>query len=154
MNRKFTILLVFVAALSLALTSVAFAQGGKDKQKFRANLDPLNGSGATGHAKLSLKGNKLNAKINSHGMAPKLPHAQHIHGFEQAVSECPTLAEDEDGDSLVNTVEGQPAYGPVLVSFTTKGDTSASSGLAVSRFPWPTPVDPSTTSAPLPSPPM
>lgn len=135
MNRKFTILLVFVAALSLAFASVAFAQGGKDKQKFRAGLEPLNGSGASGHANLTLKGNKLNAKINSHGLAPKLPHAQHIHGFEQAVSECPTLAADEDGDGLVNTVEGLPSYGPIQVSLTTKGDTSPNSALAVSRFP-------------------
>jgi hypothetical protein len=36
--------------------------------------------------------NKLETEIHSHGLAPKLPHAQHIHGFEQAVSECPTLA--------------------------------------------------------------
>ena len=135
MNRKFTILLVFVAALSLALASVAFAQGGQDKQKFRADLKPLNGSGASGHANLTLKGNKLNAKINSHGLAPKLPHAQHIHGFKQAVSECPTLAADDNGDRLINTVEGLPSYGPIQVSLTTRGGTTPNSALAVNRFP-------------------
>ena len=119
----------------MAFASIAFAQGGKAPQKFRANLEPLNGSGASGHAKLTVKGNKLNAKINSHGLAPKLPHAQHIHGFEQAVSECPTLAADKDGDQLINTLEGLPSYGPIQVSLTTKGDTSPNSALAVSRFP-------------------
>ncbi len=127
--------LVLVAALSMTLASVAFAQGGKDKDKFRADLEPLNSSGASGHANLTLKGNTLKTKINSHGLAPNLPHAQHIHGFEQAVSECPTLAADTDDDGLVNTLEGAPSYGPVQVSFTTEGDTSAASVLAVDRFP-------------------
>ena len=136
MNGRFVTVLVLVAALSLMLASVAFAQGGsKDKQKFRAELEPLNGSGASGHAKLTLKGDDLKTKIKSHGLAPNLPHAQHIHGFKQAVSECPTLAADEDGDGLVNTLEGVPSYGPILVSLTTRGDTSPDSGLAVDRFP-------------------
>jgi LPXTG-motif cell wall-anchored protein len=33
------------------------------------------------------------------------------------------------------TKEGQPAYGPVMVSLTTEGDVSMQSGLAVDRFP-------------------
>ena len=127
--------LVFVAALSMTLASVAFAQAGNGKEKYRADLDPLNRSGASGHAMLTLEGKKLTTKIRSHGLAPKLPHAQHIHGFKQAVSECPTLAADKNGDRLVNTVEGLPSYGPIRVSFTTRGDTSPASGLAVSRFP-------------------
>ena len=53
----------------------------------------------------------------------------------QAISECPTLAADQNGDGLINTVEGLPSYGPIAVSFTTTGDTSPSSGLAVDRFP-------------------
>jgi hypothetical protein len=65
---------------------------------------------------------------------PSAPHAQHIHGFKQALSECPTLAAS-GRDNLITTVEGLPSYGPIRVSFTTRGDTSAASGLAVSRFP-------------------
>jgi hypothetical protein len=125
----------------MTLASVAFAQGsldaqgGQDKQKFRAELKPLNRSGASGYANLGKGSGKLNVKIHSEGTAPNLPHAQHIHGFKQAVSECPTLAADQDGDGLVNTTEGQPSYGPILISLTTRGDTSPSSGLAVDRFP-------------------
>ncbi len=35
----------------------------------------------------------------------------------------------------MNTTEGEPSYGPILTSFTTEGDTSPESGLAVDRFP-------------------
>ncbi len=133
MKNKFGIVLVLVVALSMGLTSVAFAQG--DQQAFQAKLRPLNDSGASGVANLSLRGERLTAAIESHGMAPGLPHAQHIHGMAQAISECPTLANDDNGDGLVNTVEGLPSYGPIAVSFTTTGDTSPASGLAVSRFP-------------------
>ncbi len=135
MKNRFGIVLLLVAALSVGLASVAFAQGGADKQKFRAELKPLNDSGASGMARLILEGRELTAKINSHGLAPNLPHAQHIHGMAQAISECPTLAADQNGDGLISTVEGLPSYGPIAVSFTTRGGTSAASGLAVSRFP-------------------
>ena len=127
--------LALVGALSMTLASVAFAQAGNGNERYRAQLEPLNGSGASGHARLALEGNELTSKINSHGLAPELPHAQHIHGMAQAVSECPTLANDDNGDGLVNTVEGLPSYGPIAVSFTTRGDTSPASGLAVDRFP-------------------
>ena len=135
LSKRLTLVLLLAVAASLVLASVAFAQGGDQKKLFKADLNPLNRSGDNGVAKLALEGRKLTTKINSHGMAPKLPHAQHIHGFKQALSECPTLAADDNGDRLVNTVEGLPSYGPIRVSFTTRGDTSAASGLAVSRFP-------------------
>jgi hypothetical protein len=64
-----------------------------------------------------------------------MPHAQHIHGMAQAISECPTLAADQNGDRLINTAEGLPSYGPIQVSLTTRGDTSPASALAVDRFP-------------------
>jgi hypothetical protein len=135
MNKRFAMVLVLVAALSMTLASVAFAQGGNNKERYRAELEPLNGSGASGIARLALEGHGLDSKINSHGLAPELPHAQHIHGMAQAISECPTLANDADGDGLVNTAEGLPSYGPIAVSFTTRGDTGPQSGLAVDRFP-------------------
>ncbi len=132
-NRLGLVLLLAVA-VSLSLVSVAFAQGGTGQRFFTADLDPLNRSGAHGTAFLQSDGRELNTRIYSTGMAPKLPHAQHIHGFEKAVSECPTLAAS-GRDDLITTVEGLPSYGPIQVSFTTRGDTSPASGLAVNRFP-------------------
>ncbi len=139
-----TIVVLVAVAMSLSLASVAFANGGDDrddnqddnqKTHFEAELNPLNRSGAEGHAVLKKEGNKkLEAEIHSHDLAPKLPHAQHIHGFKRAVSECPSLAAS-GADNLITTAEGQPSYGPIQVSLTTKGDTSPASGLAVDRFP-------------------
>ena len=54
---------------------------------------------------------------------------------DQALNECPTLAQDDNGDGRINTVEGIPAYGPVVVSLNTSGDTSPGSFLEVGRFP-------------------
>jgi hypothetical protein len=135
-KKKLGLVLLLAVALSLSLVSVAFAQGGTaGLGYFKADLNPLNRSGSDGTAILHKEGGKLNTKIYSSGMSPNLPHAQHIHGFEQAVSECPTLAADDDGDGLVNTAEGLPSYGDIQVSLTTTGDTSPASGLAVDRFP-------------------
>ena len=138
MNGRFVTVLVLIAALSMTLASVAFAQGGKggqDTEKFKAKLTELNDSDAKGIARLSLEEGELTTKINSRGFSANLPHAQHIHGEEEALNECPPATADDDGDGLVSTLEGLPFYGPIRVSFTTEGDTSPASGLALDRFP-------------------
>ena len=134
MSKKLGLALLLAVALSLGLVSVAFAQGTTQKV-FMADLDPLNHSHAHGHAVLQKEGRMLDTKIVTTGLAPGLPHAQHIHGMAQAISECPTLAADTNGDGLINTAEGLPSYGPIQVSLTTRGDTSPASALAVNRFP-------------------
>jgi hypothetical protein len=142
LSRKLTIVLLFAVALSLSLASMAFANGGDDRddhdehgKHYKAHLKALNRSGAEGHATLEKEGNKkVETEIHTKGLAPKLPHAQHIHGFKKAVSECPTLAASGD-DNLITTAEGLPSYGPIQVSLTTTGDTSPKSALAVDRFP-------------------
>lgn len=100
-----------------------------------AHLDPLNDSGAKGHAHVEFKGNKAHVHIKAKRLAKGLPHAQHIHFGKQAENECPGLGKDENGDFRITTVEGVPSYGPVRASLTTKGDTSAASVLAVTRYP-------------------
>ena len=130
MKKKLSVALLVVSAAYLSLAPAAFAQ-----DMFQADLAPLNNSGASGTANLALEGDQLTTDIASEGLAPGLPHAQHIHGLEQAMSECPTILNDQNGDNLVNTTEGEPSYGPILTSFTTEGDTSPESGLAVDRFP-------------------
>ena len=133
-KKKLGMVLLLAVAVSLSLASVAFAQNGTARGYFEADLEPLNRSGADGHAILHKEGGKLDTRIYTTDLAPNLPHAQHIHGFEQAVSECPTLA-DSGRDNLITTAEGLPSYGPIQLSLTTRGDTSPASALAVSRFP-------------------
>ena len=120
-----------------ALAGPASASGGDDRAatRFSADLDELNDSGAHGTATVKIQDGTLHAKVRVRGAVPTAPHAQHIHFGEEARNECPTLFDDENGDGRLSTVDGLPAYGPIRVSFTTTGDTSPASGLAVSRFP-------------------
>ncbi|MCY7290273.1 MAG: hypothetical protein LH624_19025 [Cryobacterium sp.] len=102
-----------------------------------AELTELNGSGATGNATAVVRNQKIrNIEVHASGLTRDAPHAQHINFAEDARNECPTLAlDDTSGDGRLNTVEGTPAYGPIVVSLTTNRDTSPASSLAVSRFP-------------------
>jgi hypothetical protein len=134
LSKKLGLVLLLAVAVSLSLASVAFAQGTTTQRYFKADLNPLNRSGAEGTAIIKKEGRQLTTRIYSTDMAPKLPHAQHIHGFKQALSECPTLAAS-GRDNLITTAEGLPSYGPIQVSLTTMGDTSPNSALAVDRFP-------------------
>src|ERR687890_2253237 len=138
LSKKLGLALLLAVAMSLSLVSVAFANGGdrddrdehgkhEQGENYKAHLKALNRSGAEGHAILEKEGNKkVETEIHTKGQAPKLPHAQHIHGFKKAVSECPTLAAS-GRDNLITTVEGVPAYGPIQLSLTTTGDTSPKS---------------------------
>ena len=98
-------------------------------------LNAMNNSLAAGEASIVLEGRKADVRVKARGLAKNLPHAQHIHFGKQAENECPGLGKDENGDFRITTVEGVPSYGPVRASLTTKGDTSAASVLAVTRYP-------------------
>jgi hypothetical protein len=100
-----------------------------------APLQSLNDSGASGHAHAEFKGRKAHVHIRARGLAKNLPHAQHLHFGAEARNECPNVFDDANNDHRLNVAEGVPAYGPILKSLTTSGDTSPKSGLAVDRFP-------------------
>ncbi|HEY5805767.1 MAG TPA: hypothetical protein VIS56_00075 [Candidatus Saccharimonadales bacterium] len=127
-----------IATLGIALLSVvalgggtAFAQSGATV--YQANLHELNGSDTTGTATVEVSGNQLTVTLNTTGASPNLPHAQHIRiGGKGA---CPDQNADKNKDGLIVTTEGEPSYGKIGISLTTQGDVSASSALAVDRFP-------------------
>lgn len=100
-----------------------------------AKLRPLNDSPVTGTAVVTVDGRRLDVQVNATRLLKRMPHAQHIHFGQRARHECPTVRDDDNADHRLNTVEGLPAYGPVRVSLTTRGDTSPKSVLAVNRFP-------------------
>jgi hypothetical protein len=123
----------FAAAAALALSvGPAFAADGS----VSANLKPVAGNGVdgSGTAMVEVKGNMLTVTMAANGLLPDSPHAAHIHFGAEARHECPILSDDTNGDGHLNTTEGGPAYGDIVVSLTKTGDTSPKSGLAIDRF--------------------
>ena len=123
----------FGAAAVLALSvGPAFAADGS----VNANLKPNPGSEVTGSgtAMVKVTGTTINVTMAATGLLPDQPHAAHIHFGADARHECPVIGDDANKDGHLNTTEGAPAYGPIVVSLTKSGDTSPKSGLAVDRF--------------------
>lgn len=138
MSKTRTHRMFAAAAVGLALIAVPAVAAAKTSNKtsnttVRADLTSLNNSGVSGTATVTVTGNKLDASIDATGLLRNAPHAVHIHFGEEFLHECPTQAAAGD-DGQLATLEGLPFYGPVVVSFTTSGDTSAASVLAVDRF--------------------
>jgi len=123
----------FGAALLLpAGVGSAFAADGNAN----ANLTPvaLNGVEASGTAMVTVMGTTLTVTMAADRLLPDVPHAAHIHFGAEARNECPAATDDASGDGTLNTTEGGPAYGGIVVSLTKTGDTSPASALAVDRF--------------------
>ena len=101
-----------------------------------ATLRPvaLNGVQAGGTANVSVKGNRIDVTMAASGLLADSPHAAHIHFAAEARHECPRASDDTSKDGTLNTTEGGPAYGGIVVSLTKTGDTSPKSALAVDRF--------------------
>lgn len=99
--------------------------------KFSVNFVELNSSGVSGSGTLIHNDvtNMLKVDYMVTGLDAGL-HPQHIHGrlsggpgSTALDSTTPTLANDSDGDGFIETLEGVPAYGDVLLSlFNTPGD--------------------------------
>jgi hypothetical protein len=129
--------LASLAVASIAITPMlgvgtAFAAEGDTT----ANLAPvaLNGVQASGTAMVQVHGTTIDVTMAAQGLLADNPHAAHIHFGADARHECPAASDDADGGGTLNTTEGGPAYGPIVVSLTKTGDTSPDSGLAVERF--------------------
>lgn len=89
------------------------ASGDPPELRFRASLLPLNGSGVGGNVELSLDlaEDRLRARVDAHGLAPGIPHLQHVHLSDR----CPDADDDGNGDGLVDVLEGVARYGPILL---------------------------------------
>src|SRR5918997_133435 len=134
-----------VGAVALAGVATAGHGDGNVKQHHQATLKPVphdpqadHGSNVRGKAHVMRRGDHIMVKLRAQGLSPNLPHAVHIHGKDAGeLAFCPG-ADRRAGivdDGLIETAEGVPDYGPVQVSFTTRGDTSEKSVLALDRFP-------------------
>lgn len=119
---------------TLGLASPASAMEARDATETFGRLIAFNNSGVQGSAEAVVTGRRVVVDVDARKVVKGMPHAQHIHFGAAARNECPTAA-DAGKDRRLTTTDGAPAYGPIRVSLTTKGDTSAKSGLAVTRFP-------------------
>lgn len=123
-------LLVLAASFAIAAGPVLAASG-----TFIAHTTPVphtaSGPGLNvfGTATFELQSKKLTAHIEASGLSPNLPHLMHIHGVIGAQNDCPDSSADENGDGFIDTADGLPAYGPIVVTFSTTGDTSAAAAL-------------------------
>ena len=127
-----------VAALGMGVSAQGAqgpSAGSPSGSDVSGRLLPLNSSGASGKASVMFTSRRAGVvHVKADGLAPGLPHAQHIHFGRKARNECPT-AFDAGHDHQLTTTDGAAAYGPVRTSLTTSGDTSAKSVLAVDRYP-------------------
>jgi hypothetical protein len=132
MSKIATVALGSAALLPFVGAGIAQAADGNTM----ATLRPveLNGVKANGTAMVTVSGNRIDVTMAAAGLLADSPHAAHIHFAAAARHECPSASDDKSGDGTLNTTEGGPAYGDIVVSLTKTGDTSPKSGLAVDRF--------------------
>lgn len=146
---------VGIAGLGLALPGTAAAA---TSTTYQATLSPvpLNtpAGAASGTFTLTLNGDRATVNEQVNGLATTLPtdkktlsalgipaafagapfpHVQHIHINGQ--DQCPSASADTNHDGAISTVEGQPAYGAVATTLSTKGDTSANAAADVTIAP-------------------
>lgn len=125
------------AALALFAASPAIA-ATSSATSYQANLQALNGSGASGTLMLTLNGSDATITEHTTGLAATFggkpyPHVQHIH--INGMGTCPTPAADTNGDGVVNTTEGAPSYGPIGTTLSTSGPTTPASGTVLTIAP-------------------
>lgn len=127
-----------MTAPALGLAGVLLAAGPAAAATGSAQADlqpiPVNDVDGSGSAMVEVDGTTLSFTLAAQGLLADAPHAAHIHFRDDARHECPTAEDNTNGDDFLTTVEGDPAYGDIVVSLTTEGDTSPDSGLAVDRF--------------------
>lgn len=127
-----------VAGGAAVLAATAFspavsAQSAASGTSYQVNLTQQNKSGASGTATITVNGNNVVVTVRGNGFSPNIAHATHLHIGGQAA--CPSPTADTNKDGYVDTKEAEPFTGPMKVTLSTSGDTSASSGLAIDRAP-------------------
>jgi hypothetical protein len=120
--------------LGIALLTPASASAA-DSTSYQATLNPITANHVTGSgtAMITLTGNSAEVKVEVSGLLDGAPHAQHIH--VDALGQCPSAAQQHNGQSSINVADGAPFYGAIGTSLTNAGDTSPAAGLAVTEFP-------------------
>lgn len=136
MNLTRSIFAIPAAGLAAALLAAAPAMAASTTGSAQGELTPvpLNDAPGSGSAMIEVDGTTVSFTLAYQGLLADAPHAAHIHYSDDVSNTCPTADLDADGSGTLNTTETAAAYGAIVVSLTTEGDTSPDSGLAVDRF--------------------
>lgn len=131
-------ILVPLAAAAAPLALAAGPATADSGSSYQATLNPLNHQSGSGMLMLTLNGNTAKVTESWSGLAGQFngapyPHVQHIHIGGQGV--CPTASADKNGDGVVSTTEGAPAYGPIGTTLSVTGDTSPAAGTDIKIAP-------------------
>ncbi len=130
--------LVAAGAVSIGGAALVASPASAAPVSYQANLAALNHSSASGTLMLTLDGNQATVTETATGLASTFngaafPHVQHIHINGQGA--CPTTAADTNGDGVISTTEGGPAYGPIGTTLSVTGPTTAASGTVLNIAP-------------------
>ena len=120
---------------AVAASSPAAADSGTS---YQTTLNPLNHSSGSGMATVTVHGGTADVHVSWSGLPATFnggpyPHVQHIHIAGKG--QCPTTAADKNGDGVISTTEGGPAYGGIGTTLSTKGDTSPKAGTNIKIAP-------------------
>src|SRR6056297_768657 len=130
----------YLERLAVDADQVVVLEGDDDVEEAglpagNGEFDQLNDSDVEGDVAIVIDESIMSVTLSAEGVSADLPHAMHVHFDPGQPSECPDLDDfDVDGDQLLTTAEGVPAYGPVQFALTVDGDTGPDSGLALDRF--------------------
>lgn len=129
---------VAMMAVPLALTASAADAQSSGGTTYMATLNPLNHATGSGMLMLRLNGDQAVITENVKGLAATFmnapyPHVQHIH--VDGMGKCPTTSADNNGDGVISTTEGAPAYGGIGTTLSVSGDTSPAAGTDVKIAP-------------------
>lgn len=123
------------ALVGLPLLASPASAHGHEGGELTATLSQLNDSGASGTAWAKVTGNQVEIKLDTKGLLPGAPHAQHIH--IGGTNSCPSNDQKGSGfEGALQTSDAVDQYGAVKVSLTQDpGKTDASAALDVANFP-------------------
>ncbi|MDO5745751.1 MAG: hypothetical protein Q4P23_14955 [Micrococcaceae bacterium] len=132
--KKLQLLAAPALALGMIAASAAGASADTETHSFQTELQALNGSGASGTVMVNIKGDQATVTEKVSGLAKTFdgnpyPHVQHVHITADKPGTCPTPAADKNGDGVISTTEGMPAYGMIGTTLSTSGDTSGKAAL-------------------------
>lgn len=131
MRKPIRILAPLAAAALTAVMAPTAAFADHANGSYQTTLNPLNGSSGSGMATVSVSGDQATVNLSWSGLPQTFdgapyPHVQHIHIGNRGV--CPTPSADQNGDGVISTTEGQPAYGAIGTTLSLEGDTSPAAG--------------------------